>query len=315
MESGFNANSSRGQYNSLVSMRVGKMHFDEIDIDLALVRRLIAAQFPQWTGLPLKPVNSAGTDNAIFRLGDDMAVRLPRIRSAAGNIERECQWLPRFASRLPVAIPVPLAKGKPAEGYPWDWSIVRWLSGENPTVDNIPEPDLLVQGLAEFIAALRRIDPPGGPPAGRGVPLRMRDAPTRAAIAQLHGIIDTETVTAAWEDALQLPKWPGPNTWMHGDLSPGNLLVSNGRLSAVIDFGCMGVGDPTVDLIVAWNLLPAVARSIFRAAMQADDATWKRGRGWALSIALIQLPYYSKTNPVLATNARHVITEVLADHE
>jgi aminoglycoside phosphotransferase (APT) family kinase protein len=296
-------------------MRDAKMHSDEADIDESIVSRLIAAQFPQWTDLPVEPVDSAGTDNAMFRLGEDMAVRLPRIDWAAGNVEREQQWLPRLAPLLPIAIPVPLGKGKPAEGYPWNWSIVRWLSGENPIVDSIADPDLLAEDLAEFVIALRRIDPTDGPPADRGVPLKMRDAPTRAAIEQLHGIIDTAAATAVWEAALQIPEWFGSGAWIHGDLSPGNVLITRGRLSAVIDFGGMGVGDPTVDLIVAWNLLPTAARNIFRAALRVDDATWRRGRGWALSIALIQLPYYQETNRVLSANSRYVIREVLADHE
>lgn len=295
-------------------MGAGKMHPDETPVDLALVRGLLAAQFPQWAGLTVEPVDSSGTDNAMYRLGGDMAVRLPRIDWAAGNVEREQQWLPLLAPLLPVPVPVPLGKGKPADGYPWDWSIVRWLKGENPIVNDIASPDRLGEDLAEFIIALRQIDPTHGPPAGRGVPLSTRDTPTRDAIEQLHGIIDTAAVTSAWESALSLPEWSGPVTWLHGDLSPGNILITNHRLSGVIDFGGLGVGDPTVDLIVAWNMLPTAARSTFRAALQVDDATWKRGRGWALSIALIQLPYYKDTNPALAANARYVIREVLSDH-
>jgi aminoglycoside phosphotransferase (APT) family kinase protein len=298
-----------------VTMGAGKMHPDETPVDLSLVRGLLAAQFPQWAGLPVEPVDSSGTDNAMYRLGEDMAVRLPRIDWAAGNVEREQRWLPLLARSLPVPIPVPLGKGKPAEGYPWDWSVVRWLKGDNPIVNSIANADRLGEDLAEFILALRQIDPIDGPPAGRGVPLSTRDAPTRAAIEQLHGIVDTAAVTSAWEVALRLPEWTGPVTWLHGDLSPGNILIADDRLSGVIDFGGVGVGDPSVDLIVAWNMLPAAARRTFRAALHVDDATWKRGRGWALSIALIQLPYYKDTNPALSANARHVIREVLSDHE
>jgi aminoglycoside phosphotransferase (APT) family kinase protein len=295
-------------------MPAGRMHADEIDIDASLVGRLLAAQFPQWADLPIEPVASAGTDNAIYRLGDEMAVRLPRIHWATGQADKELRWLPRLAPLLPVAIPVPLGKGEPAEGYPWHWSIYGWLNGENPTVDCFTSPGSLATELAQFVAALHRIDPAGGPPAGRGVPLDERDAPTRTAIDALHGIVDTAAVTAAWDVALQTPAWPGPPVWIHGDLSPGNLLIVAGRLSAVIDFGCLGVGDPACDLIVAWNLLPAETRNIFRAALRVDDATWARGRGWALSIALIQLPYYRSTNPVLAASARHTIAQVLAEH-
>ncbi|TWE21798.1 aminoglycoside phosphotransferase (APT) family kinase protein [Kitasatospora atroaurantiaca] len=296
-------------------MRAGRMHADEADIDVAVVRGLIAAQFPQWADLSVEPVDTVGTDNAVYRLGGELAVRLPRIEGAVGSVEREQQWLPLLAPQLPVAVPAPRGLGGPAGGYPWSWSVYRWLDGENPSVNRVAEPGLLAEDLAEFIRALRRIDPSGGPSAGRGVPLAARDAATRAAIVELRGIIDTDAAGAAWEEALRIPERSGPPAWFHGDLSPGNVLITRGRLSAVIDFGCMGVGDPTVDLIIAWNLLPADARGVFRAALQADDATWARGRGWALSIALIQLPYYRDTNPVLAANARHVIREVLADHE
>jgi aminoglycoside phosphotransferase (APT) family kinase protein len=296
-------------------MCAGKMHADEADIDISLVRRLLATQFPHWADLPVEPVDSSGTDNAMYRLGDDMAVRLPRIKGAVGNVDGEQQWLPRLAPLLPVAIPTPLGEGVPGAGYPWKWSVLRWLDGQNPVVDHIADPHSLAKDLAEFITALRLIDPTDGPPASRGVPLatRDRDAATRKAIEELDGIIDTAAVTEVWEDAVSIPQWPGPAAWAHGDLSPGNVLLKDGKLSAVIDFAGVGVGDPTVDLIVAWNLLPGTVREVFRAAMQVDDATWQRGRGWALSISLIQLPYYRDTNPGLAANSRHVIREVLAD--
>jgi aminoglycoside phosphotransferase (APT) family kinase protein len=294
-------------------VRPSKMHADELDIDAALVRRLLAAQFPRWADLPVEPFPTAGTINALYRLGDDMAVRLPRILAAVADVERERRWLPWLAPRLPVAIPAVLGKGTPAEGYPWPWSVYGWLDGENPTVDRLAAPGLLAADLAAFVTALHRVQPADGPPAYRGVPLATQDAATRAAIQALRGMIDGEAVTAAWEAALQAPEWPGPPVWVHSDLMPGNLLVRQGRLSAVIDFATVGVGDPACDLIVAWNLLPADVRDAFRAALNADEATWARGRGWALSMALIQLPYYLDTNPVIAANARHVIGQVLGD--
>ena len=296
-------------------MPAEKMHADEVETDVSLVRRLLAEQFPHWADLPIEPVESAGTDNAIYRLGDDMAVRLPRIHWATGQVDKEQRWLPRLAPHLPVAIPVPLAKGDPAEGYPWSWSVCGWLQGENPTVDTLADPRLLATELAEFIRALQRIDLPDGPTASRGVPLARRDADTRTAIEALHGMVDTDAVTVVWEAALRAPEWSGAPVWLHSDLAPGNLLVVDGRLSAVIDFAGVGLGDPAGDLPVAWNLLPAEARDGFRAALQVDDATWERGRGWALSIALIQLPYYHRTNPVLAAGARYTIAQVLAGHE
>jgi aminoglycoside phosphotransferase (APT) family kinase protein len=297
------------------------MHADEVVTDISLVRRLLATQFPRWADLPLRPVPSGGTDNAIYRLGDDMTVRLPRIAWAIGQVAKEQQWLPRLAPHLPLAIPVPLAMGTPGEGYPWHWSVYRWLEGENATTERLADPCRAAIDLAHFILALQQIDPTEGPLAGphnfdRGVPLALRDAPVRAAISALHGTgtLDTDAATAAWEAALHAPVWNAPPLWVHGDLQPGNLLAVEGRLSAVIDFGGLGVGDPACDLIVAWNLFSGKARDIFRATLSVDDAIWARGRGWALSVGLIALPYYLNTSPPMVRYARHTIAQVLADH-
>jgi aminoglycoside phosphotransferase (APT) family kinase protein len=206
--------------------------------------------------------------------------------------------------------------GEPGEGFPWHWSIYEWLEGESASLDRIADPGHLAITLAEFIAALRRIDASGGPPPSehnfyRGVPLALRDDRTRSALEELHGIVDVGAATAVWEAALAAPAWQEPPVWIHGDLQAGNLLAVDGRLSAVIDFGGLGVGDPACDLIAAWNLLPAEARGSFRRALRVDDASWARGRGWALSIALIGLPYYLNTNPDFVEYALHTIDEVL----
>ena len=294
-------------------MSAGKLHADELDIDAALVRRLLAAQFPQWAALPTERVPSGGTDNALYRLGDDLVVRLPLAEWAANGLDKELMWLPRLAPMLPVAIPVVLGTGEPAEGYPLPWAVYRWLDGETPTIDRIPDPGLLATDLAAFIAALQRIDPASGPPAYRGGPLDTQDAGTRASLDELEGVIDTDAAAAAWDQALQAPVWPGSPVWMHSDLMPGNLLVRDGRLSAVLDFSTVGVGDPACDLIVAWYLLPAPAREVFRAALGVDDATWARGRGWALSLALGALSYFRDTNLAMVADARQAISAVLAD--
>ncbi len=297
------------------------MHAEDVDTDVSLVGRLLAAQFPQWAHLPIEPVDSAGTDNAIYRLGDDRAARLPRTQRATWQVDKEHQWLPRLAPNLPLSIPFPLAKGTPAEGYPWHWSVYRWLEGETATIERIADPRQAAIDLAQFVAALQRIDPTGGPPPGphnfgRGVPLGLRDAATRTAIASLKGMIDTDAVTAAWDAALKTAAWDRPPVWIHGDLLPGNLLFGEGgRLSGVIDFGGLGVGDPACDLMVAWTFFSGASRNAFRAALSVDDATWARGRGWALSWALIYIPYYLDSNPLGVSAARHTIDEVLADHK
>jgi aminoglycoside phosphotransferase (APT) family kinase protein len=298
-------------------MPAAKMHANEVETDVDLVRRLIAAQFPHWAGLPIQPVPSAGTDNALYRLGVDMVARMPRIHWAVGQVEKETIWLPRLASHLPFAITLPLAMGEPGEGYPWHWSVCSWLEGENATLEDLSDSRRTVKDLAKFITALHRIDPTGGPPPGqhnsfRGVPLAARDTMTRTAIAALDGMIESVSATEAWEAALQAPAWQDAPVWIHGDIQSGNLLFRGGRLSAVIDFGCLGVGDPACDLIVAWNFLTAELREEFRRAIQVDEDTWRRGRGWALSVALVALPYYKDTNPALAGNSFYTIKEVLA---
>lgn len=290
------------------------MHADEVDIDEPLVRRLLAAQFPQWADLPLDAVPSAGTDNVLFRLGAEMVVRLPRFDGAVGGVEKEALWLPLLAPLLPVPIPIPLAKGAPAEAYPWTWGVYLWLDGENPTTADITDTDALTRDLIDFIDALHHVDLQGGPPARRGAPLEVQDDEARTALAELDGMIDTDAATAAWNQALDTPASSGAPVWVHGDLLPGNLLVRGSRLSGVIDWAGLGIGDPACDMAVAWALLPPRARDDFRVSLGVDDATWARGRGWALSIGLIALPYYKNTNPSFAAVAHHLIHEVLADH-
>jgi len=298
---------------------MSKMHADEVGTDVALVSRLLAVQFPHWAGLPIEPVPSAGTDNALYRLGDDMVVRLPRREQDSERLEKERRWLPRLAPLLPLAVPVPLADGMPIEGYPYEWSVYRWLKGHDATVERIDDSSELATDLAQFIFALHQIDPTGGPSPGehnafRGVPLATRDPATRAAIASLGGAIDIGAVTATWESALRSPEWEHPPVWIHGDLDSRNVLVEKGRLSAVIDFGCLGVGDPACDVMVAWKLLSADTRVLFRTVLSVDESTWARARGWALSQALMALSYYTlETNPVLVREARRWLEEVLAD--
>ncbi|MEU6197341.1 aminoglycoside phosphotransferase family protein [Streptomyces sp. NPDC047061] len=298
-------------------MNTEQMHPGTHPIDDDLVRRLIAGQFPQWAGSAVERIASGGTVNAMFRLGDDMVVRLPLVQGGAGDVSRERTWLPGLAPQLPTSIPEVLGNGEPGEGYPWPWSVYRWLAGENPRAGALNEPVLLAEDLAAFVAAMRSVTLPGAPQAHRGGPIASLDAQTRAAIEELRGIpeegVDCDAAATVWKEALGAPDWDGPPVWLHADLMPGNLLVDGGRLTSVIDFGCVGVGDPACDLFPAWNLLPADAREAFREALDVDDATWIRGRGRTLSQALIALPYYRRTNPAMAANARHVIRTVLAE--
>ncbi|WP_326807134.1 MULTISPECIES: aminoglycoside phosphotransferase family protein [unclassified Streptomyces] len=244
-------------------MSAGGTHSGTHPIDDGLVRRLIAGQFSQWAGPVVERWPSGGTVNAVYRLGDDKVVRLPLGREGAEDVAREQEWLPRLAPRLPTPIPEVLGAGEPAQGYSWPWSVYRWLAGEHPEAGALSEPELLAEDLAAFVAAMRSITLPAAPKAHRGGPVASLDAETRAAIEQLRGIpeegVDCDAVAAVWEDALRAPGWAGPPVWLHADLMPGNLLVDGGRLSAVIDFGCAGAGDPACDLFPAWNLLPAGA--------------------------------------------------------
>jgi len=294
------------------------MHVDEAAIDTALVRRLVSAQFPEWASLPIESVASSGTDNALYRLGDQLVARLPRIDSAAKQADKEHRWLPRLAPLLPLPIPSPVAIGHPAEGYPWAWSVYRWLPGEAATGSTSADPARSAHALAEFVCALQRIDPSEGPSPGehnffRGDPLATRDPLVREAIAALDGVIDTAAASRAWQAALDARDWDRAPVWIHGDLHGGNLLVDQGMVSAVIDFGGLAVADPACDLMVAWTYLPAGAREAFRDGVSCDDDAWARGRGWALSMALIAIPYYTRTNPKFAAEARRWLHEVLID--
>ena len=288
------------------------------DIDTELVTRLIAAQFPEWAGLPVRPVDVSGWDNRTFRLGDDMSVRLPSAAGYVAAVEKEQRWLPQLAPHLPLPIPVPIGNGVPGQGYPWPWSVNRWLVGETATLDRIDDLTRFAEDLAAFLIALQAVDPTGGPPAGahsfyRGASLTVYDEETRRAIATLGDRIDAVGATAVWDDALSAT-WLGEPVWFHGDVAFGNLLVRDGRLAAVIDFGFSGVGDPACDVVIAWTLLSGESRAAFRAALPLDDATWARGRGWAIWKALITLAEYERTDAVKASEARFVIDEVLADH-
>ncbi|MFI5589739.1 aminoglycoside phosphotransferase family protein [Amycolatopsis sp. NPDC051758] len=301
-------------------MTTGDLSSAEATITVPVVRRLVETQFPQWAGLPLEPAPAQGVDNATYRLGPEMSVRLPRFARWAGQVAREQEWLPKLAPGLPLPVPVPLGAGKPGAGYPFPWSVLSWLPGGPLDPDGVADP---AEGLAGFFAALRRADTTGGPPPQwsngfRGVSTTdERDsaiAPVRLAsrIEALAGLIDVGAVAAVWEAARAAPPWDGPPVWIHGDPAPANLLARDGRLSAVIDFGTMAVGDPACDLIAAWSVLSPAGRRVFRAALDIDDATWARGRAWGLTAVL---PTRAELTGPDAGRARRRLDELVADHQ
>ena len=288
---------------------MAKMHGDELQIDEALVRRLLAAQLPQWADLPLRRIEPSGTVNAIFRLGDSLSVRLARRNGPTAPGSKEFDWLPKLAPTLPLEVPAPVAQGHPSAEYPWFWEIHTWVEGESVPVDEI-DAIQAARDLAALIGTMQQLDPAGAPP-GRGIPLAERDEEIRDWLARF----DCDpTVTAEWDRAVAAQPWDGPPVWHHGDLDVRNWLVRNGRISGVIDWGAMGVGDPACDVMVAWKLHSPAARDAFRDALPTDDATWERARGWALSQAVAILAYYTpENNPILFHEAESWLDLVLSE--
>ena len=263
------------------------------DITRRLVADLIGEQFPQWTALPIEPVDVDGWDNTTFRLGDRLSARLPSAEAYAAQVDKEQRWLPVLAPQLPLRIPEPVARGRPGCGYPWPWSIYTWIDGAPARSEDVADLVALAARLAEFLVALYAIDPSDGPAAGlhsffRGGPVSTYDEEARLAIDALAGVVDAAAASRVWEEALAA-SWSGPPAWVHGDIAASNLLVENGELVAVIDFGCCAVGDPACDLVIAWTLFSGRSREAFAATLDVDDRMWARARGWALWKALITL--------------------------
>jgi aminoglycoside phosphotransferase (APT) family kinase protein len=288
-----------------------------LKIDTALVRRLVDSQFPQWAGLAIKPVASGGWDNRTFHLGADLLVRLPCAECYVPQVEKEHRWLPQLAPPLPVAIPSPVGLGRPGCGYPWPWSVYRWIGGETVSAAHGFDAKALAADIAGFLLALQAIDASEGPFAGthnfyRGGALEVYDRETRQAIATLCDDIDAVAATAVWEEALT-STWNHAPVWVHGDVAAGNLLLRDGRLCAVIDFGSSGVGDPACDLVVAWTMFDAGSRAHFKDCLSLDADSWRRARGWALWKALITVVQHRDIGGTEAQKARHVIDAVLSD--
>jgi aminoglycoside phosphotransferase (APT) family kinase protein len=286
-------------------------------IDAALARRLVDSQFPQWSELPVRGVELDGWDNRTFRLGDDLTVRLPSGDWYAEQVEKEQRWLPVLAPRLPLPIPTPVARGEPDAGYPYAWSVYRWLDGTPAVTAPVADLENFATTLAAFLVALQSVDATDGPPPGRhnffrGGPLATYEAEAVSAIEALGDEIPRATVQRVWEDAMRTT-WQREPVWLHGDVAAGNLLVRDGRLAAVIDFGCSGVGDPACDMVIAWTFLSGASRDRFRAARGVDAATWSRGRGWGLWKALITLVDKLERGAPDHTVPRRDIERILAD--
>ncbi|HET9562002.1 MAG TPA: aminoglycoside phosphotransferase family protein [Propionibacteriaceae bacterium] len=305
----------------------GRLHHDEVRIDEDLVRQLLRTQLPDLANLDLRLVPAQGTDNVVFRLGTKLSVRLPRKPAAVRSLLVEREWLPRVAPRLPLAVPLPVASGEPSGAYPFPWLVCTWLSGTPlPPAGELGAVD--VDTLAEFVVALQAFDSEGGPqvqPGQRAGPVGAYDAVARAAFHETSALqaagriepdlVDEEAAASVWRQAVDAPAWPEPSVWVHRDLMASNLMTVNGRLSGVLDFGGLAVGDPAGDVMAAFHLFSADGRSRYRAAVGADDATWARARGWALIQGLEALPYYLDTHPGMVAMARRVIRATLNSQE
>jgi len=284
-------------------------------ITTGLVRRLLAEQAPWWSDLPVEPVPVDGWDNRTYRLGEALTVRLPTAEWYVPSVEKENRWLAILAPALPLPIPHPIFMGRPGTGYPFPWSVRHWLPGEPAAVSNVADFPTLAEAVGKFLVALQQADAAGGPAAGghslhRGAPLAFYDDEIRRNLAELVDRVDAAHATAVWEAALKTT-WAGPPVWFHGDVAVGNLLVRDGHLAAVIDFGTCGVGDPACDLVLAWTFLSGPARERFRRTVGHDEATWARARGWALWKAVISMT--GDPAPAAVAFHAHVVEEVLAD--
>ena len=290
------------------------MHEDEVTITDDAVRRLLAAQLPEWADLPVRRLPPAGTDNQLFRLGDELLVRMPRIHWAADSPAWEHTWLPRLAPYVPVPLPAPLALGEPGEGYPWHWTVVPWVEGQNPTSETF-DPGEWADSLGRFVRTVREAPGMDAPPVteGRGGPLAALDEWVRTWTARADtSEVDPDAVLAVWQDALDAPAWDGDPCWFHGDLHEGNLLVRDGHLAAVIDWGTAGRGDPAIELNAMWGYLPAEVADDYRAAVGLDEAAYRRARGYALAPNISGWTYYRATDPSGSAESLATVRQLIA---
>lgn len=309
------------------------MHSDDLHIEDAMVSSLVDRDLPEHALQPLTKLKAAGSTNTLYRLGPDLLVRLPRRPGGGASIIKEARWTPLLADALPIAVPQVVTVGNPGFGYPENWSVTRWLEGEHPVraepgvepgVEAAAVRSALAEDLANVIGALRALEVPADPGPElrwyRGSALAGFDSAVRTYIDQCRTLdgLDVDLVKAEvlWEEALTLPgaQGAGPDRWYHGDLVAENLLVANGRIVAVLDLGSVSVGDPTVDLHGAWEILDAPARALFAAKLGVTEAEWLRGRAWALAIALGALAYYWRSMPARRRDRLAMLRNVLGSY-
>jgi len=287
------------------------MHENELDISTKMVDHLIKQQCPQYNTLSLKRIPSSSTVHALYQLGQQFVVRLPRIQATQG-IEKEWAWLKHLSPHLDISISEPIFRGNPSEFYPWPWLISHYYPGITPSFEKQNEHSWLAIALADFLNQFHKIPLiEDAPQSRRGVPLKDLDKQTRQEIVSIGDEFDTTKLVKLWQTFSNLSTWEHEPVWVHGDMLPGNILVNHQMISAVIDFSDVGTGDPACDLIIAWALFNKHSRAIFKKHLQnIDENTWLRGKGWALSIAAIMLPYYKNSNPDFAELARRILTQI-----
>lgn len=295
-----------------------RLHADEVHIDASLARTLLSEQHPAFSSLPLRRVEPGGTDNVVFRLGNDLALRLPLRPSAVSGVQKEIRWLPFLAPHLSLDVPDIVAVGTPTDGYPFPWAVMRWLPGDDAWAEPIGDGVEAAQTLGRFVTELREVSTAGAPAPGtegfvRGLPLVEWDADVRSSLAECTDLLDVGRAGRMWQDALSAAPYDGPPVWLHADLIPGNLLVRHGRVTGVLDFGAMCIGDPAYDVTPAWHVLDHAGRAVFRRLLGADDATWRRARGIVVALAVFAIPYYHRTNPVMMRTARRGLAAAFSD--
>ncbi|MFK7824157.1 MAG: aminoglycoside phosphotransferase family protein [Oligoflexales bacterium] len=290
-----------------------KLHDDEVDIDVTIVKHLIAKQFPQYDRQVVSALVPSGTDNKMFKLGLDKIVRLPRTSGAVASLQKEEKWLPIIGENLPTAVPIPIHAGEPTKEYPFPWLIIPFISGSTPGLSNPLDGEQAAFDLAKFIGAMQQQDTNGAPLCTRGQHIKNRDSAVRKSVELLGDEYDLDQLLEIWNDSVNTPRWEGPSCWIHGDLHVGNILSNGGKINAIVDFGLCGVGEPSCDFMPAWTLLKKENREKFRSLINADENCWKRARGWAFSMGVLGYPYYKNTNPIFASIAKNAMDQAIAD--